>query len=254
MHTYGGGIVGQLDGKKVVIIGASGGIGYACAEECIAEGASVYGSYRNGKDKLFSLSEKTNGRFTPFELDLSHKENIIPVVKNAVKELGGIDILINAAGISKPGLLYSMSSDIWEDTISTNLTAIFHTMKAVIVPMLANKGGAIINISSVYGMRGGVGQSNYCASKSGVIALSKTAALELASKNIRVNVVAPGYTDTEMLADIDENKLAMFRENIPMKRFGKAKEVAELCVFLSSNKGEYITGQTIAIDGGMTAG
>lgn len=120
--------MGLLDGKKAVIIGASGGIGYACAEECIAEGASVYGSYRNGMDKLCSLSEKSYGKFTPFELNLSDKENIIPVVKSAVKELGGIDILINAAGISKPGLLYSLSPDIWEDTISTNLTSVFHTI------------------------------------------------------------------------------------------------------------------------------
>ncbi len=245
--------MGLLDGKKAVIIGASGGIGYACAEECIDEGAKVYGSYRNGKDKLCSLSEKTNGKFTPFELNLSERESIIPALKSAIMELGGIDILINAAGISKPGLLYSMSSDIWEDTISTNLTSVFHTMKAVIVPMAANKGGAIVNVSSVYGMRGGEGQSGYCASKSGVIALSKTAALELASKNIRVNVVAPGYIDTEMLADIDEKKLSMFKEQIPVKRFGKAKEVAELCVFLASNKAEYITGQTFAIDGGLTA-
>lgn len=245
--------MGILNDKKVMIIGASGGIGYACAEECIAEGATVYGSYRTLTDKLKQLEEKNDGRFKSFHLDLSDKQNIRRILKQTVKEFGGIDVLINAAGISRPQRLFAIEPDVWEATIDSNLTAIYYTMQAIIVPMISGKGGSIVNISSTAGLRAVEGQCSYSASKAGIIGLSKTAAVELASKNIRVNVVAPGYTETDMTAQLDDVHRRKFIEQIPMHRFGTAQETAQLCVFLASDKSAYITGQTFVIDGGWTA-
>ncbi|MGN0629875.1 MAG: SDR family NAD(P)-dependent oxidoreductase [Ruminococcus sp.] len=244
--------MGILNDKKVVIIGASGGIGIACAEECLAEGAMVCGSYRTMNDKLKEL-ENNNGRFKSFHLDLAEKESISTVLKNMIKEFGGIDVLINAAGISMPQRLFAIQPDKWEATINSNLTAVYYTMQAVLIPMISGKGGSIVNISSTAGLRAVEGQCSYSASKAGMIGLSKTAAVELAPKNIRVNVVAPGYTETDMTAQLDDAHRKKFIEQIPMHRFGTAQETAQLCVFLASDKSAYITGQTFVIDGGWTA-
>lgn len=245
--------MGVLENKNVLVVGASGGIGYACVEECLNEGARVCGSYRSKPEKLKSLKEEKSDRFSYFQLDLSDKENIQKTIKQAVREFGGIDVLINAAGISNPQLLFALDSENWENTISGNLTAVYHTMQAVIVPMIKRKGGSIVNISSTAGLRAVMGQCGYSASKAGVIGLSKTAAVELAERNIRVNVVAPGYTDTDMTARLSDEQRKKFIDQIPLHRFGTPKETAELCVFLASDKSTYITGQTFVIDGGWTA-
>lgn len=242
--------MGILDGKKAIIIGASGGIGLACAELFAEEGAVISGSYRTMHDSLKSFSQKYNADL--FSLDLSQKEEIGKEIRSAVKRLGSIDILVNAAGITQPELLFSANPQKWKNVVQCNLLGTFYTMQSVIIPMLSNKGGSIINISSVFGIRGGIGQSSYCASKSGIIGLTKSAALELAEKNIRVNAVAPGYIETAMTADFTEEFRRKCINEIPMKRFGTARETAQLCAFLASDNSAYITGQTFVIDGGLS--
>ena len=242
--------MGILDGKKAIIIGASGGIGLACAKEFLAEGAIVSGSYRNMND---SLSQLDNENFSTFQLDLNDQENIQPTLKAAINNLGGINILVNAAGISKPELLHSANIAECHNVIESNLMSVFYTMQGVIVPMLKSGGGSIVNVSSVFGIKGGVGQSSYCAAKAGIIGMTKAAAVELAAKKIRINAVAPGFIGTAMTAKFSEKQRQQYLSEIPMKRFGDVKEVAELCTFLASDKSTYITGQTFIIDGGLSA-
>lgn len=240
----------MLKGKKAIIIGASGGIGFACAKMFLAEGAIVAGSYRKDNEKLLKLSE--NYTFISFQLDLYNKDEISSKIKETVKKLDGVDILVNSAGITEPELLFSANPEKWENVIKSNLFGIFHTMQGVIVPMVSGKGGSIINISSVFGLRGGIAQSSYCASKAGIIGLTKSAAIELAEKRIRVNSVAPGYIETAMTNNFSDDFRKKCIDEIPMKRFGTVKEVAELCVFLAGSQSEYITGQTFVIDGGLS--
>lgn len=240
----------ELEGKKAIIIGASGGIGYACAERFLEEGAVVCGTYRS--NCIQGFEEKYAERFSSVRLDLSEKESISKIIRQTVRSMGGVDILVNAAGTACPELTYAVRSDNWERIISENLTGAFLTMQSVIVPMISAKGGAVINISSVFGIRGGAGQAGYCASKAGMLGMTKAAAVELASKNIRVNAVAPGYIETAMTADFDDEHRQKCIESIPMKRFGKPEEVADLCVFLAGDRSKYITGQTFVIDGGLS--
>lgn len=243
--------MGILDSKRVLIIGVSGGIGFACAKKCLAEGAAVYGTFRNKSEKLAELTEKYPDSFSCACLDLSETGSVGEKIKSAVRTMGGIDVLINAAGIACPELIFAAKPETFEKVISCNLTAAFLVMQSVVVPMMRSKSGSVINISSVFGLRGGAGQASYCASKAGIIGMTKAAAVELAPK-IRANVVAPGYIETAMTEDFDEEYRKKCIEKIPMKRFGKPEEVAELCVFLASDKAKYITGQTFVVDGGMS--
>ncbi len=243
--------MGILDGKRVLIIGASGGIGTSCVNECLAEGARVCGTFRRDAERTEKLAASYCGSFTGVRLDLLETDGIAAKIKSAVRDMNGIDVLINAAGTACPELIFSVELNNWEKIISCNLTAAFLIMQSVIVPMMSN-GGSIINISSVFGFKGGVGQVSYCASKAGIIGMTKAAAIELASKNIRANVVAPGYIETAMTEDFDEEHHKKCIDKIPMKRFGTPDEVAELCVFLASDKSKYITGQIFVIDGGMS--
>lgn len=243
--------MGILDGKRVLIVGASGGIGYACAKECLSEGAEVCGTFRNKSEKLEKLTEKYPDSFFCTCIDLSETDCVGEKIKSAVRDMSGIDVLINAAGIACPELIFAAKSETFEKVISCNLTAAFSVMQSVIVPMMRTNGGSIVNISSVFGLRGGAGQASYCASKAGIIGMTKAAAVELAPK-IRANAVAPGYIETAMTELFDEEHRKKCIEGIPMKRFGMPEEAAELCVFLASDKSKYITGQTFVIDGGMS--
>lgn len=243
--------MGVLDGKKAIIIGSSGGIGLACAKEFLAEGAIVSGSYRKMNDSLSQL--EGNEKFSAFQLDLNEQENIQPTLKAAINNLGGVNILVNAAGISTPELLHAANIDEWHKVIESNLMSVFYTMQGVIIPMLKSGGGSIVNVSSVFGIKGGAGQSSYCAAKAGVIGMTKAAAVELAAKKIRINAVAPGFIETAMTANFSDKQRQKCLSEIPMKRFGTAKEVAELCTFLASDKSTYVTGQTFIIDGGLSA-
>lgn len=240
----------ELENKKAVIIGCSGGIGNACAKLFLEEGAKVCGSYRNKNNNIENLSKYEN--FSYCELDLLKQNEISSKIKSAIKTLGGIDILINAAGISKPSMIFASNVSDWENIIQSNLISSFITVQNAVLPMIINKGGSIINISSVFGIRGGLGQSGYCASKAGLIGLTKAAALELAGKNIRVNTVAPGYIKTDMTSEFNTKQYEKCINDIPMRRFGEPDEVAQLCLFLASDKSKYITGQTFVIDGGLS--
>ena len=230
---------------KVLVTGVSGGIGTACARLFISEGAEVLGSYRTMRPELDTLGAKL------FVLDTSDRENIAKTVKAEIRAFGGIDAVVNCIGITAPEPLFAASPDRWESVVETNLFSAMRIMQGAMVP-LVKKGGAIVNISSVFGIRGGVGQSGYCASKGALDAMTRAAAIELAGKNIRVNAVAPGFVETEMTAGLDEKIREESLAKIPMKRFGKPDEIAELCAFLISDRAEYITGQSFVIDGGLS--
>lgn len=237
-----------LDNKTAFIVGGGGGLGFACAEEFKREGASVVCSYSSEKSrtKIESLG------IGSFKLDLLG-DNIIGEMKAAVKEFGGIDVLVNAAGILVPERLFSVRPENIEKVMKVNFFGAFYTLQSAVVPMISRKSGSIINIGSVFGSRGGVGQVSYCASKAALEAVTKTAAIELAGRNIRINTVAPGYIDTEMTMQMSEKEREKAVSAIPAKRFGRPEEVASLCAFLASEKSSYINGQTIVIDGGLTA-
>ena len=237
--------MGLLERKKVLVTGIFGGIGYACGKLFIDEGADVLGSYRTMKPELETLGAKL------FQLDINDRDNIAKTVKAEIRAFGSIDALVNCIGITAPEPLFAADPAKWENVVETNLFSAMRIMQSAIVP-LARKGGAIINISSVFGIKGGIGQSSYCASKGALDAMTRAAALELAGKNIRVNAVAPGFIETEMTAGFDEKFRAESIARIPMKRFGKPEEIADLCAFLISDRAKYITGQSFVIDGGLS--
>ncbi|MBQ7498543.1 MAG: SDR family oxidoreductase [Selenomonas sp.] len=241
-----------LKGKRALIIGASGGLGMACVREFLAEGAEVVGTYRRESENLQSLAQE-HAQINLLPLDIADAQAIQEQVRKAAEILGGLDILVYAVGISRPALLHGVKAEDWEEVLQSNLTAVFHAMQAAVRPLMRSGGGAVVNISSVFGERGGPGQSSYCASKAGVMGLTRAAAVELAPKRIRFNVVAPGFIETAMTADFGEKQRQQAEDHIPMKRFGKPEDVAALCAFLASDKAAYITGQVMNIDGGLTA-
>lgn len=244
--------IASIKDKRILIAGASGGIGLACAQMALKEEAFVLGSYRAMNEKLSSLNETYPDRLTTFELDISDRDKTGDTVRKAVRSFGGIDAVINCIGVTSPAPLFSADPDEWEKTVKTDLFSAFRIMQSVIVPLVSRRGGAVVNISSVYGSRGGIGQSSYCAAKAGIEGLTRAAALELAGKNIRVNAVAPGFIETNMTDVLDERFRQKALSEIPMKRFGTADEVAALCLFLISDAAAYITGQTFTADGGLS--
>ncbi len=239
----------QLQGKRVLITGISGGIGLAVAERFLEAGARILGSYRTWKPEMESrLSEATL-----FKLDMDRRNEIAGLLRAEIRRFGGIDAMVNCVGITHPEPLFSADAASWEHVVETNLFSAMRVTQAVIVPILSARQGTILQVSSVFGTVGGVGQSSYCASKAGLDAMTRALALELAGKRIRVNTVAPGYIDTEMTAGMDEDSRKQCEQQIPMKRFGKPEEIAALCAFLVSDDASYITGQTFVIDGGLSA-
>lgn len=242
-----------LEGKVALITGATRGIGKGIAEIFAKQGAQVAFTYAGSVDKAKAL-EAELGEITKvkaYQSDASDYEASQKLVEDVLAEFGKIDILINNAGITKDNLMLRMSKDDWDTIIKVNLDSVFNLTKAVIKPMMKAKGGSIINMSSVVGVKGNAGQANYAASKAGVIGFSKSIALELGSRNIRCNVIAPGFIETEMTAVLDEKTVQGWRDAIPLKRGGKPEDVANACVFLGSDLSSYITGQVINVDGGM---
>lgn len=243
-----------LEGKTAIITGASRGIGKGIAEVFAKNGANVAFTYSSSaaaaqelENELTALGVKAKG-YQSNAADFNEAQKLVDAV---IAEFGNVDILINNAGITKDNLLMRISEEDFDTVIDVNLKSVFNMTKAVQKIMLKNRAGSIINMSSVVGVKGNAGQTNYAASKAGVIGFSKSVALELGSRNIRCNVIAPGFIETEMTAKLNEDVVKGWRENIPLKRGGSPEDVANVCVFLSCDMSAYVTGQVINVDGGM---
>jgi 3-oxoacyl-[acyl-carrier protein] reductase len=246
--------MGLLSGKTALITGASKGIGRAIAIRFAQEGANVAFTYLSSvekgqalEDELSSFGIKAKG----YRSDASDFKAAEELVNAVVAEFGSLDVLINNAGITRDNLLMRMTEEAWDEVINVNLKSCFNTVKAATRTMMKAKAGSIINITSVVGIKGNAGQANYAASKSGIIGFTKSVALELGSRNIRCNAVAPGFIETEMTAVLDEKTVQGWRDAIPMKRGGQPEEVANACVFLGSDMSSYISGQVLQVDGAM---
>ncbi|WP_154853294.1 3-oxoacyl-[acyl-carrier-protein] reductase [Cyclobacterium xiamenense] len=246
--------MGLLTGKKALVTGASKGIGRAIAIRFAEEGADVAFTFLSSVEKGEQLKKELAAfgiKAKGFRSDASNYQAAEQLIADVVAEFGGLDILVNNAGITRDNLLMRMSEENWDEVIGTNLKSCFNTVKAVTRTMMKAKAGSIINITSVVGIKGNAGQANYAASKAGIIGFTKSVALELGSRNIRCNAIAPGFIETEMTAVLDEKTVQGWRDGIPMKRGGKPEEVADACVFLGSDLSSYISGQTLQVNGAM---
>ena len=240
----------NLKGKKVLVTGASGGIGKAIAIELSSNGADLCLTGRN-KSELESLQKLIGGNCQIVISDLSKSEGIDELANSAQEKMGQIDILINNAGITRDNLFMRMSEEDWNEVINVNLNSIFKLTKHLIKGMIKRRYGRIINITSVIGVAGGAGQSNYSASKAGIIAMSKSLAQEVGSRSVTVNSIAPGFIETNMTAELSDDRKQEILNSISIGRLGKPDDIAGAVCFLASDKASYITGQTIHINGGM---
>ena len=237
-----------------MITGASRGIGRAMAHKFAQEGATVAFTYLSSVEKGLALEDELRtfgGQAKGYRSDASDHKAAEELVNQVVGEFGKVDVLVNNAGITKDGLLMRMTEEQWDTVITVNLKSVFNLTKAAIKPMMKAKSGSIINLTSVVGIRGNAGQANYAASKAGIIGFTKSVALELGSRNIRSNAIAPGFIETEMTGEINEKAVEEWKQLIPLKRGGQPDEVADCAVFLASDLSRYITGQVIQVDGGM---
>ena len=243
----------DLKNKNIIVTGASGGIGNSIVEKLNLSGANILATGTR-EEKLKELKEKFNNIKT-LKFDISNHEKIEEFVENATNELGGnLDCIVNNAGITKDNLTIRMNMEEWSKVIDINLTSTFLMSKYSIKKMLKNKSGKIINITSVVGHTGNVGQANYTASKAGIVAMSKSLAIEYAKKNINVNCISPGFISTAMTDKIDEKFKESIISKIPASRLGKPEDVANAVVFLASSASDYINGETIHVNGGMYLG
>ena len=243
-----------LESKVAIITGGSRGIGKSICETFALNGCNVAFTYNNSKESAESLSKELNElgiKAKAYKSDASNFDDAIMLVENVLNDFEKIDILVNNAGIKKDNLLMRMEKSDFDSVINTNLSSVFNLTKATIKTFLKQRNGSIINISSVVGVRGNAGQSNYSASKAGIIGFSKSIALELGSRNIRSNVIAPGFIETDMTESLSEDVINSWKESIPLKRGGNPSDVGNACVFFASDLSSYITGQTLHVDGGM---
>lgn len=243
-----------LENKTAIITGATRGIGRGIAVEFAKQGANVAFTYNSSVDAATALEEELNGmgvKAKGYQSNAAEFDKAQELAKEVLTEFGSIDVLVNNAGITKDNLLMRISEDDFDKVIEVNLKSVFNLTKAIIRPMMKQRAGSIINMSSVVGLKGNAGQANYAASKSGIIGFSKSVALELGSRNIRSNVIAPGFIETEMTGKLDETVVQGWRDSIPLKRGGTPEDIAHACVFLASDMSAYITGQTLSVDGGM---
>ena len=235
----------SLEGKAALVTGASKGIGRAIATELAGAGASVVLGYRSGKDEAEALAGELGGR--AIEADVSSAE----AAKRLVEEAGDLDVLVNNAGLTRDGVLARMSDDDWRTVIETNLSSVFYTCRAVTRSMMRKRAGAIVNVSSIVGVHGNWGQTNYAASKAGIIGFTKSLARELGSRNVRANVVAPGYVKTQLTDVLPEDATRAMLDNTPLGRLGDPEDVARAVRFLCSDEASFITGEVLLVDGGL---
>lgn len=243
-----------LEGRVSIITGATRGIGKGIAELFADQGSNVVFTYVSSDEKARELEKELEAKGVKakgYKFNVADFKACEDMAAEVVKEFGSIDVVVNNAGITRDNLLMRMSEEHWDEVINTNLKSVFNMTKAVQRTMLKQRKGSIINMSSVVGVKGNAGQANYAASKAGILGFSKSVALELGSRNIRCNVIAPGFIETEMTGALDEATVQSWRDAIPLKRGGTTEDVANLALFLASDMSAYITGQVINVDGGM---
>ena len=243
-----------LENKVALITGASKGIGRSIAQRFIEEGAKVAFTFLSSVERGKSLETELSslgGEAKGFQSDASSSEDAEKLINDVISHFGQIDIIVNNAGITKDALMLRMSEEDFDSVINTNLKSVFNTTKHAQRSMLKQRSGSIINISSIVGLKGNAGQANYAASKAGIIGFTKSVALELGSRGIRCNAVAPGFIETEMTSVLDENTVQSWRDAIPLKRGGKPEDVANACVYLGSDLSSYVSGQVLQVDGGL---
>jgi 3-oxoacyl-[acyl-carrier protein] reductase len=235
----------SLEGKNALVTGGSRGIGRAIALELAAAGASVDVCYRSGAEEAEAVAQECGGR--AIRADVSSAED----AARLVEEAGELDVLVNNAGVTRDGLLARMADDDWRDVVETNLSSVFYTCRAVTRPMMKRRSGAIVNISSVVGLHGNPGQTNYAASKAGIIGFTKALARELGGRGVRANVVAPGYIKSRLTDEISDDVRALMLQNTPLGKFGDPEDVAGAVRFLCSDAAAFITGEVLLVDGGL---
>lgn len=243
-----------LEGKIAIVTGASRGIGKEIARSFIAQGATVAFTYRSSEEQALALEKEltaNGGTAKGFQSDAAKFDDAENLVKAVLEAFGTVDIVVNNAGITDDTLLMRMTEEQWDKVVDVNLKSCFNLTKAVMRTMLKARAGSIINISSVVGVQGNPGQANYAASKAGILGFTKSVALELGSRNIRCNAIAPGFIETEMTEKLDADVVQGWRDTIPLKRGGSPADVANACVYLASDMSSYVTGQTLNVCGGM---
>ncbi|MCB0546686.1 MAG: 3-oxoacyl-[acyl-carrier-protein] reductase [Phaeodactylibacter sp.] len=243
-----------LEGKVALVTGGSRGIGAAIAQRFAEQGADVAFTYRSSAEQANAVADQLSAlgvKAKAYQSDASSYEAAETLANTVLEEFGKVDILVNNAGITRDNLMLRMTEEMWDEVIETNLKSIFNLTKHLLRPMMKNRGGSIINMSSIVGITGNAGQANYAASKAGIIGFSKSIAKEMGSRSIRCNVIAPGFIETDMTDALDEKVKEGYLANIPMKRLGKAEEVADMCVFLGSDMSTYVSGQVISVCGAL---
>lgn len=243
-----------LENKTALVTGASRGIGREIAIEFAKQGANVAFTYLSSIEKGQALETELaifGIKAIGYRSDASDFKAAEELVNQVVADFGTIDVLVNNAGITRDGLLMRMTEEQWDEVLRVNLKSVFNLTKAAIKPMMRAKKGSIINMTSIVGLRGNAGQTNYSASKAGIIGFTKSVALELGSRNIRSNAIAPGFIETEMTGELNHGATEEWLKTIPLKRAGQGKEIADSCVFLASEMSAYITGQVLQVDGGL---
>lgn len=247
--------MGQLDNSVALVTGGGRGIGKAIVIALAEAGAKVAFTYKSSSAAAEELVQELSAKgqtVRAYMADAVLAENATEVVNSVTKEFGRLDILVNNAGITKDGLLMRMSEEDWDAVMANNLKSVFNYTKAAIRPMMSQRSGKIINVSSIVGVIGNAGQANYAASKAGIIGFTKSIAKEVGSRNIAVNAIAPGYIETDMTGKLNDDQKKALADLIPLRRTGQAHEIASVVKFLASPDANYITGQVICVDGGMT--